>query len=502
MNDDCKLDNVFLTIRKDTIIYAPSIMLQFFFAFFAFWVYTHILTTFEYGEYIILINAYALFGVFIYSWINSSILRYYPKYEKDLKLNELYSTIFFALIFLFCLSVVTMYFLLKYLYIDYYKYIYIVAGLVISTSIFEIIMTLLRIQRQSKHVLIFRTLNVSICPIIIVLASHLAKVNIVFIFISIIFINFLISGLILMKHDYLRHISFTSISIAILRDFINFGIPLIPVTFFSWVLVSSDRYVLGLFRGNSEVGIYSATYQLAWFPLSLISSILIMGVLPIIFDTWEKQGIVRTKELLSGITRYYLILATPTLFILTILSKDLMNIIGSSYGFGASFVPWITIAAFAAGINNFTCLGCELKGKTTTLSITIGMAAILNVLINLVLIPSYGMYGASISTAISYVIYLIFTGKASWNLLPWDFPFRTFSKSIFASILMLLIIILIKAFLPGSHAVSANVLLLIIGYVIYIISMYYLGELTYEVNFIMATCKHIIVSQTTKPKNK
>ena len=66
------------------------------------------------------------------------------------------------------------------------------------------------------------------------------------------------AGLLIVRRD----VSFTKPSVAILKSWLAFSIPLLPLALCFWLIGVGDRYVIGYFLDAAQVGIYSAAYGL------------------------------------------------------------------------------------------------------------------------------------------------------------------------------------------------------------------------------------------------
>jgi O-antigen/teichoic acid export membrane protein len=56
-----------------------------------------------------------------------------------------------------------------------------------------------------------------------------------------------------------------------------------------WGLRVSDLFIIGLFRPEREVGIYSVSYNISSKSIELLVSMFLLGVSPILFRTWENE---------------------------------------------------------------------------------------------------------------------------------------------------------------------------------------------------------------------
>lgn len=473
-----------LDLVKDSLFYLPEKIVSIFYGFAALLIYTRILSPAEYGDLSLINATIGIFGIFAYAWLNNSNLRFFSLYKNDDELENYFSTSFFILISTLTFSSLIIYTLSNFLLLpqSMMDYLLLAICVLFSTSFFETIRTILRADRKPKAYSFF-SISASVLYIAISLLSiYILNLRISAILLGIILTNSILSLIIIWKYDFQKYINIKHISRDVLVQFFNYGIPLIATLLFSWILTLSDRYFIEYFRDANEVGIYSATYQLANYPISLISSLVYMASVPIIIDNWEKNGDEITKDLISNIVRYYLILSIPILFGLTILSSDLIYILGAGYIEGLVIVPWIALGSFAVGVNIYTDIGLGLKKKTKIISYIMCIASIGNIIMNFILIPRFGLYGAGLSTAFSYILYLGLSWSKSLEYLPWKFPMKTIINCIIASFLASCIIFILKLFIKTS---MLNLLILsAIGCIIYLIIIYSTNEINAEMRFV------------------
>ncbi|MBN3872993.1 flippase [Nostoc sp. JL33] len=178
------------------------------------------------------------------------------------------------------------------------------------------------------------------------------------------------------------------------------SLPLIFSGFAILIYMRIDQVMLGQMIGNSEVGIYSAAVRISeiWY---FIPGAIVSSVAPSIYAAKEKSESLyyqRIGKLLSLMTCISFAIALP----LTFLSdKIIMVMFGSGYAEAGTILAvhiWTSLFVFmglatspwfiAEGLNHVS-LGKTLFG------------AILNIILNLLLIPKYAGLGAAIATIIS-----------------------------------------------------------------------------------------------------
>jgi O-antigen/teichoic acid export membrane protein len=191
-----------------------------------------------------------------------------------------------------------------------------------------------------------------------------------------------------------------------LGEFLRFGLPNMPSQIFVMMVELADRKLLELLIGIGIVGIYSAGYKLGLF-MSVVTLGFRFAWQPFFLSMAHEP---RAKETFARVFTYFL-LATGTLFfLLDFTIYPLMTtklpfvgiMIDQKYWEGLKVFPIILLAHICNGANANFMVGVYLKKKTHLLPIVTGAAAIVNVGLNLIFIPIFGMWAAAWNTLIAY----------------------------------------------------------------------------------------------------
>lgn len=490
---NCK--NVLRSILEDSVKYIPSQIFPAIFGFLSLSIYTRVFSPIEYGKYMLITATVDIIGTLVYSWLNQANLRFFSYCKKENKLEIFSSTSFFSLIVMLGISSIVLFIISKYpIFPQSIKgYLKFIVCLLFSTGLFETLMTILRADRNPKAISLLRSMSSALYLIISLLLVFYLKIGISSILVGYIVTNFILSFAICHKYKKVLIINISSFSKKVSKQFADYGVPLVISGLFAWILSLSDRYMIEYFRGASEVGIYAATCQLASYPLSLISSMIIMAGYPVIIEAWEEnKGNEIVRELISNIIRYYIIIAIPLIVGIISLSSEFALFLGDAYSSGTNIIPWICIGSLASGLCIYINKGLELKKKTRILSWLVFIAGLCNIFINLLLIPKYGYYGAAISTCLSYIIYFLLSVYISYKNFRINIHFNTVRNTIFSAIGMQIILYIIKEYFEPS--MFSLFLLILIGILIYFVLLSLTKEIHQESNYIreyMKLCRKI-----------
>jgi len=182
--------------------------------------------------------------------------------------------------------------------------------------------------------------------------------------------------------------------------------------------------MLNFIRGNTEVGLYSAAYK--FFEVFLFLPALLMGVLYPRFAKYESK--VTVNERASEVQTYLCILGLSIVMFIFIFAKPIIK-----YSFGDNYmgaVVLLKILILTLGLYFFNCilptsLNSQGYERRTIVALIVGIA--LNIVMNVLFIPSLGAMGASIATLIAeiivtlfyYIFFVISFGKMSIDLRIW-----------------------------------------------------------------------------------
>jgi len=196
-----------------------------------------------------------------------------------------------------------------------------------------------------------------------------------------------------------------------LRDMLKFSVGLIPSCIASTVLTLSDRYFLRGYRNVAETGVYSVGYKFGMLIQPLFVSPFSQIFTPYKFSIWKDSD---AEEKFNYMFLKYHIIGCFIMLGICIYSKAMITILSTAESVVAyKLVPLIVLAYFLYGKSAFYCLGIQIKNKTYYDGLIMLSAGIINIILNIIFIPKLGMYGAAVSTAISYVamnfIYLKFS---------------------------------------------------------------------------------------------
>ena len=216
---------------------------------------------------------------------------------------------------------------------------------------------------------------------------------------------------------YRRHQLGWQFDRGLLRAMNRFGLPLVPAALALWAINFIDRLFINQFKGQAEVGIYSLAVRISLVIIFLMTAFQL---------AWPAFAYSIADD--GAAKRTYSYVLTYLLFITCWMS------LSSACSRRGSSPPSTRTTSSGARRRPCRCCASPRRFGYTVLAIGIGRArqtqfnwivtgaaAVVNIVLNVVLIPPYGMMGAAVATIVAYVA--LFAGM--WLNSRRVFPVRT-----------------------------------------------------------------------------
>jgi O-antigen/teichoic acid export membrane protein len=226
------------------------------------------------------------------------------------------------------------------------------------------------------------------------------------------------------------------------RQYLAFGIPLIPGNLSAWIVNSSDRYLIALFLGAAAVGYYSPGYNLGT-TLSIVSAPLAIMLPPVLSKHYDENNISDIRTILTYSLKWYAGIALPCVFALSVLSKPLLLVLTTQQIAANGYLVTPLVAAGTALLGAYTVLVTiiALKKKTAFIGTIWILSAALNFGLNLVLIPYLGLVGAAFTTFLAFLLAFVLTTRYSLTEFKFDVNGGFIVKSVCGSSIMALFLL-------------------------------------------------------------
>ena len=194
-------------------------------------------------------------------------------------------------------------------------------------------------------------------------------------------------------------------SLDVLKEMIGYSWPMVPNTLSIWVVNTCDKFIIRLVLGLESNGIFAAAQK-------------IPSIFTLAYGTfnlaWQESASITVKD--KDYNKYYndvfnalfafltgcltlLIAATPVLFKL---------LIKGNYELAYDQMPLLYIGVFLSSLSSFFGSIYIAKKATKEVGVSSIIGAVINALVNLLMIKWAGLYAASVSTIVSYLVLVIY----------------------------------------------------------------------------------------------
>jgi len=397
-------------------------------------IFSHLLKPEEYAVYVNLTVFISFANLIYFLGIQQSIFSYfYAQKNDDYKftlISSIYLTISVFGLFLSSLIILLRNKIPFFLRISSNQpqlFIFI-AVICFADVIYGITLSIINMQEKSKNYALLSAVKNLLFFILILIGYSVGKLSLfnIFLFLTISAVLSALTAIFdiggfLKKLDVQRKIIFSA---SLMKSVLKFGLVMIPGTFSMIILRLADRYMLTYLSSHSlhDVGIYAIGYRVGTimqFPITLVSLVF--------FPYAMKIGASpQAKKSYCQIFRYFAIFGGIFGFLIILFSAELFRIfIDKAYFEAIKIVFAGVISYYLLGIFNIINLSFYVHKKAGKITVAVILGAILNIILNFLFIPRFGIFGAGIASVIAYLFIVFFNFhferkiyRTGYNILP------------------------------------------------------------------------------------
>jgi O-antigen/teichoic acid export membrane protein len=197
---------------------------------------------------------------------------------------------------------------------------------------------------------------------------------------------------------------------------LRFGSPFIFTAAAYWIFASMDRWLLAELSDPVQVGLFSIAFKFAAI-LTLVIGAFHQAWVPIAMRMARDEP--RYRDIFSAIfDGWFFLLALMALGIGLFADEVMMVLTPEPYWAAADILVVGAAAVAMSGTTQITSLGLTLEKRTVMIALGAWLAAGVNVLLNLLLIPRFGALGSAMATLLSYTFLTGFFLLASQRVHP------------------------------------------------------------------------------------
>ena len=243
---------------------------------------------------------------------------------------------------------------------------------------------------------IFKILTSIVLGIILVVYLELGAFGVIIASFSSLFIFFFVSFVFMNRKKYTYRFSWYWA-----KKMIAYGYPLIFGAAAIWFYSSSDRFIILYYKDLFEVGIFSIGAKFTQI-FALINMAVAMSFGPHMINIFENDSDNEkniTKDFIVSSWKAYLIFSLSIVLILSVFSKDIILLfLNENYITSSIVIPFLGFAKILSQTIQMTSPGIFFKNKTKYFGLVLPFCAVLNIVLNFLLVPSFSFTGAAFST--------------------------------------------------------------------------------------------------------
>ncbi len=386
---------------KNTAIFAINNIATKLIVFLLVPLYTYFLTTSEYGVVDLLFTISSVLVPIFTLNVSEAIYRF--SMDKDANNNKIISTSIILLIFGCLMSLVCIPILG--LFPNYTNYKYLFYFYVVSSTFFQIFIMNLKGQEKLKEFAIGNILNTLLIALLNILFLALLKMKVEGYFLAYIISNFISSFYCIFIGKVHNNIKSFDFDKKLSKEMIKYSFVLVPTSFMWWIINSSDRIMVTNFISSSANGIYAVSYKIP----SILTVIAWIFNQAWIFSAVNEKNSKDKEEYTNKVFNImYIAIFIMAIGIVTFLKPFYSLYVSSDYYVAWKYVPILLFGSAFMTLGTFVSTSYNVYKDSKGMLFSGVSGALINVVLNFILIPLIGVFGAAIATCISYITVFIY----------------------------------------------------------------------------------------------
>ena len=396
-------------LLKHSSVYGIGSILAKIVAFILLPLYTQHLSLADYGVMELLDIILTLIGFVLSINLATAIQRFYFESDDENKRKSVVGTIFTVLSFSAIFGWFILYFasdFLSYWLLGSYEYqehftiaiSYAIAGLFIDVALKYLI-----VLQRSYFFLAFSMINLAVNVIFTIYFVVFLQYGVLGVLYANL-INKLMIGLPLVFWVWRRvgwHWNWS-----LLKEMLSYSAPLVPSFFLHVLIYNSDRYFINYFMTLSATGLYGISQKLGTALHILITSPFLISFMPRRFEIVKRDT---AKKEFQNIYHYYMLLIISATLGLNLFTYLVVLLLAPEFQEVADYIPLISLTMIVLGMKYHLDFGIFYSKKTQYVIVINLIVVIVRFLLNFLLIPLWGLWGAAIASLVSTIVMAITT---------------------------------------------------------------------------------------------
>jgi O-antigen/teichoic acid export membrane protein len=243
------------------------------------------------------------------------------------------------------------------------------------------------------------------------------------------------------------------------RKLCVYGLPLSVTVALTVVISTCDRFLIAAFLGEGAAGLYSVAVDFTNQTLTLLMMVVYLAMFPLAVRAWEHKGREAAQQQMRHNATLLLAVGVPAAVGLAVLAPGISDaFLGKSFrGAASGIFPLVALGSLMAGLKAYHFdAAFQFVHRTIHQVWIVLVAAIVNVLLNLLVIRRFGINGSAAASVGAYLISIVLTVVVGRRHFALPFPALPFGQVLLASAAMAAVLYPMRPW-RGGVAVAAEV---------------------------------------------
>lgn len=243
-----------------------------------------------------------------------------------------------------------------------------------------------------------------------------------------------------------------------IKKYIIKSTPFLISGLLSMINMNLDTIIIGFTRSEYELGIYSSAYKIIYFLINLIA-VIYVPFFPLLIEYFNNKDIYKLQNVVNNICKVVMLLGFPIAVGGILLSKEIIILL-FGHKYAEAYLPFIILLIYIFILFMRETYGYSLNAWNMERKYlkSVVISSLLNLILNLILIPKFGIVAAAITTLISELINFISMKKYSKTVVSTNY-FSNSVKLILPILIMSVVVLILNYY-------NVNVIINIIAAVV------------------------------------
>ena len=241
-------------------------------------------------------------------------------------------------------------------------------------------------------------------------------------------------------------------------ELIKYGVPLAGTFLLAYAISTADRFLLAAYLSPAAAGAYAPAYDLTAQAMGALLLVVNLAAYPLSIAAVESGDVNGRDQQLGKHATLLLGLAIPAAAGMAVLAPSVSHILGQRFAPTArELIPLLALAQLFAGLKAFYFdLSFQLGHATRLQFVTVAAGALVNIGLNMWLIPLLGLMGAAYATVGAYFVALVVSWLLGRSVLVLPLPTGALVRVTGATLAMCLVLLQVRS-LTGRFALVGQV---------------------------------------------